>query len=316
MRGEAMKPKIVVVILFFCITGVFGWYFTSRRFYESKPIVKPHNNLAKDTQVDSADGYINAGKQKEIINVLLLGVDAKKKEASRTDAIMLVNINQQNKQVTVISVPRDTRIEIPGIGSTKINHAHILGELAGNYHEGTKASLQAVSDLLQCDIHYYIKLNFEEFRNLIDIIGGIEIELERPINTTKLQIQATKQHIDGEQALKLARERYSLPEGDFGRQKHQFLILKSAAKKVLSTSAKLPELLNQYQNSVIGTNLMISDIITLIWFLKDLTDKDIIHVQIPGHSSYQIDAITKTRLYYWIPDPLEMEKISDQYLIQ
>ncbi len=97
-------------------------------------------------------------------NMLVLGIDARRNEPSRSDVMILANINPKTRKVLLISIPRDTRVEIPGVGNTKINHAHVLGEIEGGNHQGTVASLQAVSNLLNCDIHCYIKVNPKDSR--------------------------------------------------------------------------------------------------------------------------------------------------------
>ena len=84
--------------------------------------------------------------------MLVLGIDARRNEPSRSDVMILANINPKTRKVLLISIPRDTRVEIPGVGNTKINHAHVLGEIEGGNHQGTVASLQAVSNLLNLSL--------------------------------------------------------------------------------------------------------------------------------------------------------------------
>ena len=106
-----------------------------------------------------------------------------------------------------------------------------------------------------CNVNdYYIKLDFDAFSDFIDTLGGIEIDLEKPVTLTfdKKTLPAGKQHLDGYTALKLVRERFSLPDGDFGRQKLQFLVLETVAYKLLEPRSllKLPALLEEIGTSV------------------------------------------------------------------
>ena len=239
-------------------------------------------------------------------NMLILGIDARKDEPSRSDAMILANINPKARKAVLISIPRDTRVEIPGVGYTKINHAHVLGEIKGGNHQGTMASLQAVSNLLNCDIHCYIKVNFEGFKNFIDSIGGVDIELEEPVKLTfaGVTLPAAKQNLDGDTALKLVRERFSLPDGDFGRQKLQYLLLQALAKKLLAPKyiPRIPGLISQVRHNVLDTNLTETDAVSLAWMLKGISSGDVTHLSVPGHPGYAFDPLVKSEVYYWVPD--------------
>lgn len=284
----------------------------------------PCSNLVAEGY--SPDGEIkvsvSAGEQpKEItmtgrrsINLLLLGTDARKDEISRTDMIMLAHIDLLTKKVTLVSVPRDTRVEIENVGFTKINHAHMLGETKGGNHAGTESALQAVQELLQCEIDYYLKINFQGFKSIVDTIGGVDINLPKRVRLTflKAELPAGVQHIDGELALKFVQERYSLPNGDFGRQKHHLLLLEAVLQKMSQPRyiIEWPSLLSQAENYVLDTNLPIEDILKLAWHMKGMTGEDIDYRQIPGKSSYYRDPLVKSRLYYWIPDEDKLQEIS------
>jgi LCP family protein required for cell wall assembly len=250
-------------------------------------------------------------------NVLLLGIDARKQEESRTDLIMLVNVKPESNNITVISIPRDTRVFAAGIGETKINHFHILGEIKGGNHAGTLNSLKAVSDLMQCPIHYYVKINFTGFKKFMDSIGGIDIELEKPVQLTfaEVLLPAGEQHLDGELALKLVRERFSLPDGDFGRQRLQFIVLEALSRKLLEPEnlPRLPAILRQAKQEVVDTNLTDSDLVSLAWLLGEMTDKDFTYFQIPGQGRTAFDPVVNTKLYYWIPDLPKVLEISQVY---
>jgi LCP family protein required for cell wall assembly len=275
-------------------------------------LVKPNLAIEEDAAIVSKEEAIGI----KSFNVILLGIDARNQENSRTDLIMLSNVNPKDKTVQVVSIPRDTWVELPGVGHTKINHAHLLGEIKDGTEGGTWASLQAVSELLQCEIDYYIKLDFDAFSDFIDIIGGIEIDLEKPVALTfvKKTLPAGKQHLDGDTALTLVRERYSLPDGDFGRQKLQFLVLEAVAYKLLEPRSllKLSVLLEEIKTRV-DTNLNIGDVITLARTFQKLPNGSITHVQLPGQGGYAADRLVKSSLYYWFPDSEQIQKISERF---
>lgn len=260
----------------------------------------------------SAGGMTMSGRRS--INLLLLGTDARKEEISRTDMIMLAHIDLLTKKVTLVSVPRDTRVAIEDVGFTKINHAHMFGETKGGNHAGTQSALSAVQKLLRCEIDCYLKINFQGFRSIVDTLGGVDINLPKRVKLTfmKTELPAGMQHIDGELALKFVQERYSLPNGDFGRQKHQSLLLEAVLQKMSQPRYVLewPALLSQAAKYVLDTNLAIDDILKLAWHLKGITGEDIDYRQIPGKSGYYRDPLVKSRLYYWIPDEEKLQEIS------
>ncbi|GIP22006.1 LCP family protein [Paenibacillus sp. J22TS3] len=247
------------------------------------------------------------------LNILVLGIDARGKEDSRTDVMMLAKVNVDRNTVDLVSIPRDTRVQLPGVGFTKINHAHLLGELRGGNHSGTKASLQAVSDLCGCSINYYIKTNFAGFEHFINTLGGLEVSLPAPVKLTYAHrtLPAGKQVLNGDTALKLVQERKSLSEGDRGRQSNQALVLKSVLRTLLKPAnlARLPELIQQVRQDILDTNLEDGDILSLSLLAKEMGAEDIKYHQIPGHSDKLYDPLVKKELYYWIPDLAQLRGI-------
>jgi polyisoprenyl-teichoic acid--peptidoglycan teichoic acid transferase len=256
-------------------------------------------------------------------NVLILGIDARAEESSRTDIIMVAHVDPKAKTVNMVSIPRDTRVYLPGIGNTKINHAHFVGNEKGGNNAGTQASIQAVSDLLGVPINYYFKTNFEGFVHFVDSIGGVgvdlpkEVKLDQPLmGRSIITLPAGKQTLDGALTLDFVRERYSLPNGDFDRQSDQLMVLKLIAEKVTQFSylPKLPSLLIQVKRDVIDTNFKDSDLISLAWLFKDLKGDQVQYFQLPGHSDYAFDPLVKLRLYYWVPDAADVQNITNNYL--
>jgi polyisoprenyl-teichoic acid--peptidoglycan teichoic acid transferase len=256
-------------------------------------------------------------------NVLILGIDARAEESSRTDFIMVAHVDPMAKTVNVVSIPRDTRVNLPGIGNTKINHAHFIGNEKGGNNAGTEASIQAVSDLLDIPINYYFKTNFEGFVHFVDSIDGIGVDLPQEVKLDQRLkgkgitiLPAGKQKLDGALTLDFVRERFSLPNGDFDRQSDQLMVLKLIAEKMtrISFLPKLPSLLIQVKRDVIDTNFKESDLISLAWLFKDLKGDQVQYFQLPGHSDYAFDPLVKMKLYYWVPNAKDVQDISKKYL--
>lgn len=310
--------------LIMIITGVFLYskYEPSRHFKTANipvlatPQVDAQGLEHPDTK-DPDEAVAHSGDT--TFNVLLLGIDARADEDSRTDMIMLAHVNVEKNIINLVSIPRDTRVNIQNVGLTKINHAHILGQAKGGGNEGgTKATLQAVSDFCQCTINYYMKTNFEGFEHFIDTIGGIDIELDESVKLTYAHttIEAGEQHLNGEMALKFVQERKSLSEGDNSRQANQAKVLNSIIHKLLEPQnlSRIPSLVNQVREDIVDTNLSDDDIVSLVWLGKAMTGDNIQYFQVPGTNAKAHDPLVGKELYYWIPNLEEWSEIAKEYL--
>lgn len=256
-----------------------------------------------NTSLSMASPFVAKGS----FNLLLLATDARAEEASRTDVLILVQVNPDNKAIKLISIPRDTRVHLPNIGWTKINHAHALAESKGkSSHAGSESALQAVSNLCRCTINYYVKTNFEGFEHFVNTIGGIDMELETPVKLTYYHKTLPKgpQHWDGTTTLQFVRERKSLEDGDHARQQHQVQVLRAIAKKILAPDnlRQLPSLLTLVKEDILDTNLTDADILSLAWLASQIDIGEMEYVQFPGRSGRAYDPLVQAELYYWIPD--------------
>jgi LCP family protein required for cell wall assembly len=156
------------------------------------------------------------------VNILFLGSDSRISAgdpsnwtagAQRTDAIMLAQISGDRKSVTVMSIPRDSWVPVPGHGNAKINAAFSWG--------GPTLMIQTVEQLTGVRIDHFAVADFESFSDLTDELGGVEITLEQPLDAGGTTLQPGTHVLDGEQALVYARERYNVAGGDFGRVQRQ-----------------------------------------------------------------------------------------------
>lgn len=166
----------------------------------------------------------------ESVNTLIIGSDegSNKGEGGwcRSDVMMLVCLQERDKRAVVISVPRDTKVELSGHGTEKINAAHAYG--------GPSGAIDAVKDLLGLDVHHYISMNFNGFKKIIDALGGVPIHLNSPINDPHAgYLPAGDLMLDGEQALVIVRSR-KLPGGDIDRIQSQQAFLKALMHKAES----------------------------------------------------------------------------------
>ena len=172
------------------------------------------------------DHKVNPGKDN--VSILIIGIDASEKRGENrkalSDTLILATLNKKSKTVKLLSIPRDSLVYIPDLGyETKINSAHS--------HGGTEATINTVENLLDIPVDYWVKVNFEAFIDLVDAVNGIDIEV--PYEFTEqdskdvagaIHLQAGFQHLDGEEALALARTRKL--DNDIEREKDSRKLLK------------------------------------------------------------------------------------------
>jgi LCP family protein required for cell wall assembly len=188
----------------------------------------------------------------ERVNILILGVDQRPGESGpwRTDTMMVVSVDPESKSAGMLSIPRDLWVEIPGYGLDRINTAYVYGDLNQVPGGGPALAKKTVQYNLGEPIHYYLRVNFAAFQQVIDAIGGVDIYVEREIDDPlypdmnygydPLRIPAGWQHMDGTLALKYARTRHG--SSDFERMHRQQQLMLAVRDKVANLSL-LPKLL-------------------------------------------------------------------------
>lgn len=230
------------------------------------------------------------------VNILLLGVgDPGHAGESLSDTNMVVSIDtkSQPNKVTMISLPRDLRVSIPGEGYHKLNEAHALGE-AMKPPQGIELSKKTVEQTLGIPIHYYVRANFTGLKQAVDAVGGIDITVKEPLIDTEypcdknenkscgLKIPAGPQHMDGATALKYARCRKGTCGDDFGRALRQQEVLtairaKALSGQTLSNPARVNDLISAASNNV-KTDLSLRNIQRLQEITKGTNPTDITNV--------------------------------------
>lgn len=199
------------------------------------------------------------------ITFLLLGVDQRPDDPSapRTDNIIVLTVEPETGEVGMVSVPRDMFVSMPGFDySGKINTAYPIGENSNYPGGGGALAKKTVSELLGYPIDYYVKINFDGFVKIVDLIGGIDVVVPRTIHDEEFptidygietfHIEAGPQHLDGETALKYARTRHA--DDDFQRAQRQQQVLLAIKDKLienkLMTTLHLLELIRVMSDSV------------------------------------------------------------------
>lgn len=248
---------------------------------------------AEDAWVYLANKYfgsrINAVSGSEIpqsgerlwLNVMLMGVDQRNNEPSRSDTLMVAMLNLKDKTVQVISIPRDTRVKIEGVKyKTRVNHAHSLG--------GVELTRKTVEQLLGIPIHNYVETNFDGFKNIIDDLDGVTVDVEKRMYYPSEGINLRKgvQHLDGKGALSYVRFR-SDGGGDLPRIQRQHKFLRALTEQVLQpkTLLKLPKIAGELHSNI-NTDMSVKDLIVLAGEFKNVKPESVRFADIPGMPKY------------------------------
>jgi LCP family protein required for cell wall assembly len=227
----------------------------------------------------------------ERISVLLLGIDQRCEETGPThsDSIMLVTMDPMGLTASVLSFPRDLWVHIPDFGSDRINQANYLGEVYEYPGGGPALAKETVSNLLGVPIDYFVAINFDAFVEVVDIIGGITVDVPETISDFKypdrcygydpFNIEAGVQQLSGAEALKYARTRATFG-GDVDRAARQQSVILAARDKVLQFEL-MPQLLAQapalWQTSQenIRTNLKLDELVQLALLAQNIPQENI-----------------------------------------
>lgn len=243
-RGKKIFLTIfgVVTVLVIGVVGVgvklyFDLSGSIQKTYES---VERENSDETNRQVDLS--------QQEPFSVLLLGIDTGdlgRVDQGRSDSIMVATVSPEKDQTTIVSIARDTYVEIVGKGTEdKINHAYAFG--------GAAMAMDTVENYLGIPIDHYVSINMAGLKELVDAVGGIEVNNDLTFSQDDYDFTIGKIQLDGDQALAYSRMRYEDPNGDYGRQERQRKIVEGIAKKVLSLDGvtKYQSILNAMENNM------------------------------------------------------------------
>ncbi|MFM1651918.1 LCP family protein [Brevibacillus sp. B_LB10_24] len=235
-------------------------------------------------------------EKKQPISVLLLGVDERENDRGRSDTIMIAVVNPAGGQTTLVNIPRDTRTQIAEHGTVdKMNHAYAFG--------GVDMAAKTVEQFLQVPIDYYISVNMEGFEQIIDALGGVDVENKMSFSYEDHTFPQGKLHLDGSAALAYARMRYDDPRGDLGRNSRQRQIVKSMLKQVVRPDivTKAKGVLDQLGQNV-KTNVTFSEWKDMLQDYRSAFEQ-VNSIELAGEGSI-IDGI-----YYYIVDQAEHKRV-------
>lgn len=269
-------------------------------------------SLHKNVDEDLLNSLAVSDSPSDPFYMLLIGADKSEArdssgefgEAYRTDSMILVRVDPKDKKVAMISIPRDTKVNLPGYGEQKINAAYAFG--------GAGMAVDAVSDLAGVKINHYAEVDFDGFRAVVDSLGGIDVDVPMEINDPEAggHVDAGMQTLNGEEALILARSRHTYDDygaGDNMRAANQRIILSAIVKKVMSSDiATLTNTVSTLANYV-TTDFSIASIVGLAQNLQGIdTDNNVYTASVPTTSSYEDD------IWYEVVDEAAWKEMIDR----
>lgn len=234
-RGKKIGIVVAAVVVIALVAA--GVAFAMREMRKADVNADLHN---MDEEVLNAIDEQLTGETSftEPFTVLLLGSDERDENdpawdvgGARTDTIILVRVDPMNKQASMVSIPRDTMVNLPGVGTAKINAAY--------YYGGAPATIAAVKELTGIEIDHYAFVNFGGLVDLVNAIGGIDVYVDETVDNPKagnVVVEAGQQHLDGEHALTLARDR-DYADGDYTRVKNQRKVIMGIIERVMNAPA-------------------------------------------------------------------------------
>ncbi len=254
---------------------------------------------------EKAKSVAKADPKVDNTSILFIGVDDSDtrnfKSGSRSDALMLATFNEKAKSIKLLSIPRDAYVYIPEIRKEdKITHAHAYG--------GPAATIETVEELFDIPIDYYVKMNFNAFIDVVDALGGIEVdvpyklsEMDSKDRAHAINLKAGLQELDGEEALALARTRKK--DSDIERGKRQQEILKAIINKAISAKGftKYADVIEAVGDNL-TTDLTFNDMKSFFDYVTAGTSLQIETLTLKGDDSY-IGGV-----YYYQLDKNELDR--------
>nr|WP_304216765.1 LytR family transcriptional regulator [Fredinandcohnia onubensis] len=277
----------LVSIIGILVIGVGGYAFYLYNSVENT-VASMHNPIDREKSEKRTE--IVEFKERDPISILLMGVDQRKGDRGRSDSLIVLTVNPNEKSTQMVSIPRDTRTEIVGKGfDDKINHAYAFG--------GPEMAINTVENFLDLPIDYYIQVNMESFKDIVNTLGGVTVNNSLAFSYGGYSFDEGSITLNGDKALAFSRMRYEDPRGDFGRQERQRQIIQAVIQKGASLSSlpKAGNILDIFGKNI-QTNLTFDQMLDIQKNYKAATTK-LEQTQIAG-SGTRIDGI----YYYIVPE--------------
>lgn len=292
-RHKIWKWVLIVIGLFIVAdVALFG-----KMYFDAK---KSANSTYKQVKTNKLRNTpdLNNGKP---FTVLILGTDTGeygRTYQGRSDTMMLAAVSPKEKKTTLVSIPRDTKVAIPGYGyNNKINAAYS--------YEGTKGAVNIVQSYLDVPVDYYVEMNMKGLEELSAAVGPVKVENDLEFTNLNKTFKKGTVTIDKDNILAYTRMRYEDPRGDYGRQLRQRMVLEALVKKIatIGSVTKYQSILNAISSNM-KTNLTFDDMKAIA--TKYSSASDIEQVQLQGESQI-IDGVS-----YEVVPQSNLDKVTSQ----
>lgn len=235
-------------------------------------------------------------------HILVLGVDERADDFGRSDTIMLVRMEPATGMLRVLAIPRDTMVQIPGHGTDKANSAYAYG--------GPALAIETIEGLTDLEVDYYVKVNLEGFRHLVDLMGGVDYTVEKrmyyedPYDDLVIDLRPGLQLLDGRKAEQYIRFRHDDIGDDIGRVERQQAFLKAVFQQAMSVK-NLPRIPSMMYNGLkyVETNIPLTELARLLTIFLAAPDRHAEQVVLPGTGEYVND------ISYYLPDEEEFRRL-------
>lgn len=295
-RHRVLKTVLLIAALLFVSVVGYGVFLQKKVNDAANRAYDALNDRPKSTLREEAVEPI-----KDNVSILFIGVDESdvRAETGRSDALLVATLNNKQKTVKLLSIPRDSYVYDPNRErKDRINHAHAFG--------GTKGTIDIVESFLDIPIDYYIKMNFNAFIDVVNAVGGINVEvpydhIELDENDQRtVELKKGMQHLDGRHALALARTRKL--DSDIERGKRQQMILQAIAKEALSIKSitKYGDVIDAIGDNM-KTDMKYGEMKSFLEYIKGGLP-EITTLTINGEDDQSTGA------YYWIVDEEDLEE--------
>lgn len=276
---KTAKTGVIVLLFIIFVFDALGCYaaltfFSAKENVEAKTVVTKNKDFSGDEQANEQE-----------VNVLLIGTDTRDDDGDggRSDTLMVAHYDGKTKQPKLISIMRDSFVDIPGYGLGKINSAYAYG--------GAKLTKKVLNESFDLPINYYAIIDFSQFSELVDELypDGVKIDVEKDINLDGVDIYQGEQTLDGNSLLQYARFRMD-EEGDFGRVRRQQQVMNALAAQSanLIPILKLPKVAGEAVGKL-DTNMPTDLIIDLAKDFLSGSVKDLETLSVPVEGSWDFN---------------------------
>lgn len=281
-RRVVLVAFVLLMVPLLAVAGYLGWLtHTVTSNIQQEDLLPDSRLLAPgESPTSVADGQPTPVVQGLGTNYLVIGSDARPGlVGGRADVMVLVHVPVDHSQLFLVHFPRDLYVEIPGHGRDKLNAALAYG--------GVPLLVTSMEQLLGVRIDHAAKIGFEGFKNMVDAVGGVTVNVEEPSTGGGYDFTAGTMTMDGEMALAFVRERKDLSEGDISRGRRQMEVIKAIALQGLSPDTLLnPIRLQSFldaatSNLTVDQNLSVNDLRDEAFSLRNVRGSDISFITAP-----------------------------------